>query len=161
MTKFEATMAELERGHAECSRSKNELMELTRTNVQIQLTLFKSMKEEIASMATSCTQLTFEKEQPKQEESVSIQELVAKYMKEQENMVEMSFEGQHESLPSTLKVNKEEESLSYNEEITLRDNEKLEKFQNVENDAQILETLVVNEEESTSPELHEKTMMKL
>ena len=161
MTKFEATMAELERGHAECARSKNQLMELTRTNVQIQLTLFKSMKEEIASMATSCTQLTFEKEQPKQEESVSIQELVAKYMKEQENMVEMSFEGQHESFPSTLKVNKEEESLSYNEEITLRDNEKLEKFQNVENDAQILETLVVNEEESTSPELHEKTMMKL
>ena len=27
----------------------------------------------------------------------------------------------------------------------------------MENDAQILETLVVNEEESTSPELHEKT----
>ena len=69
----------------------------------------------------------------------------------------MSFEGQHESLPSTLKVNKEKESLSYNEEITSRDNEELEKFQNVENDAQILETLVVNEEESTSPELHEKT----
>ena len=27
----------------------------------------------------------------------------------------------------------------------------------MENDAQILETLVVNEEESTSPKLHEKT----
>ena len=71
-------------------------------------------------------------------------------MKEQENMAEMSFGGQHESLPSTLKVNKEEE-------ITLRDNEELEKFQNVENDVQILETLVVNEEKSTSLELHEKT----
>ena len=78
-------------------------------------------------------------------------------MKEQENMVEMSSEGQHESLPSTLKVNKGKESLSYNEEITSRDNEQLEKFQNVENDAHILETLVVNEEDSTSPELHEKT----
>ena len=76
-------MAELERVHAECARSKNQFMELTRTNVQIQPTLFKSVKEEIASMATSCTQLTFEKEQPKQEESMSIQELVAKYMKEQ------------------------------------------------------------------------------
>ena len=72
-------------------------------------------------------------------------------------MAEMSFEGQHESFLSTLKVNKEEESLSYNEEITSRDNEELEKFQNVENDAQILETLVVNEEELTSLELHEKT----
>ena len=115
MTKFEATLAKLERVHVECARSKNQFMELTRTNVQIQPTLFKSVKEEIASMAASCTQLTFEKEQPKQEESMSIQELVAKYMKEQENMVEMSFEGQHESLPSTLKVNREEESLSYNE----------------------------------------------
>ena len=157
MTKFEATVAELERVLAECSRSKNKFMELTRTNVQIHPTLFKSVKEEIASMATSCTQLTFEKEQPKQEERMSIQELVAKYMKEQENMAEMSFEGQRESLPSTLKVNKEEESLSYNEEISSRDNEELEKFQNVENNAQILETLVVNEEMSTSLELHEKT----
>ena len=43
---------------------------------------FKRVKEEMAPMATSCTQLTFEKEQPKQEESMSIQELVAKYMKE-------------------------------------------------------------------------------
>ena len=82
MTKFDATMAELERVHAECARSKNQFMELTRTNVQIKPTLFNSMKEEIAWMATSCTQLTFEKEQPKQEESMSIQELVDKYMKE-------------------------------------------------------------------------------
>ena len=118
-------MAKLERFHDECARSKNQLMELTRTNVQIQPTLCKSMKEEIALMATSCSQLTLEKELPKQEESMSIQELVAKYMKEQENMAEMSFEGQHEGLPSTLKVNKEEESLSYNEEITSRDNEEL------------------------------------
>ena len=50
-----------------------------------------------------------------------------------------------------LRVNIEEENLSYNEEITSRDNEELEKFQAVENDAQIFETLVVKEEEPTSP----------
>ena len=105
MTKLEATMAELERVHAECATSQIQFMELTRANVQIQPTPFKSMKEEMAPMATSCTQLTFKKEQPKQEESMSIQELVAKYMKEQENMATMSFEGLHESLPSTLGVN--------------------------------------------------------
>ena len=48
-------------------------MELTRANVQIQPTSFKSVKEKMAPMATSCTQLKFEKEQPKQEESMSIQ----------------------------------------------------------------------------------------
>ena len=88
---------------------------------------------------------------------MSIEELVAKYMKEQENMATMSFEGQHESSPSTLGVNIEEENLRYNEEITSKDNEELEKFQTVENDAQILETLVVKEDEPTSPESHEKT----
>ena len=76
---------------------------------------------------------------------------MAKSMKEQENMATMSFEGQHESLPSTLGVNIEEEKMRYNEEITSRDNEELEKFQTVENDAQILETLVVKEDEPTSP----------
>ena len=107
-------------------------------------------------MATSCTKLTFKKEQPKQDESMSIQELVAKYMKEQKNTASMSFEGQHEGMPSNLKVSKEEENMSYNEEITSRGNEELEKFQTVENDEQILETLVVKEDEPTSPKSHEK-----
>ena len=114
MTKLEETMAELERVHVECATSQVQFMELTKDNVQIQPMPFKSMKEEMAPLATSCTQLIFEKEQPKQEDSMSIQELVAKYMKEQENMDTMSFEGQCESLPSTLEVNKEEENLSYN-----------------------------------------------
>ena len=131
-------------------------MELTRANVQILPIPFKRLKEKMALMATSCTQLTFEKERPKQEESVSIQELVAKYMKEQENMATMSFEGQHESLPSTLGVNIEEENLNYNEAITSRGNEELEKFQIVENDAQILETLVMKEDGPTSLKSHEK-----
>ena len=125
MTTLEAAMAELKRVHAECATS--------RANVQIQPTPFKSLKEEMAPKATSYTQLGFEKEQPKEEESLSIEELVEKYMKEQENMATMSFEGQHESSPSTLGVNIEEENLRYNEEITSKDNEELEKFQTVEN----------------------------
>ena len=47
-------------------------MELTRANVQIQPTPFKSLKEEMGPIATFGTQLTLEKEQTKQEESTSI-----------------------------------------------------------------------------------------
>ena len=157
MTKLEAAMGKLKRVHVECATSQVQFMELRRANVQIQLAPFQSLKEEMAPKATSYTQLGFEKEQPKEEESMSIEELVAKYMKEQENMATMSFEGQHESSLSTLGVNIEEKNLRYNEEITSRDNEELEKFQTVENDAQILETLVVKEDGQTSPESHEKT----
>ena len=158
ITTLEAAMAELKRVHAECATSQVQFMEMTRANVQIQPTPFKSLKEEMAPMATSGTQLTFEKEQPKEEESMSIEELVAKYMKEQENRVAMSFEGQHESSLSTLGVNLEEESLIYNEEITSRGNKELEKLQRVENDAETLKDLVAKEEKvSTSPESHEKT----
>ena len=92
---------------------------------------------------------------------MSIQELVAKYMKEQENMATMSFEGQHESSPSTLGMNTEEKNFSYNEEITSRGNEELENFQIVENDVHFFETLVVKEDEPTSPESHEKTNDKV
>ena len=81
MTKLETAMAELKRVHAECATSQVQFMELTRANIQIQPTSFKSLKEEMAPMATSGTQLTFKKEQPKEEESMSIEELVAKYMK--------------------------------------------------------------------------------
>ena len=112
----------------------------------------------MAPMATSGTQLTFEKEQPKEDESMSIEELVDKYMNEQENMATMSFEGQHESSPSTLGVNTEEENWIYNEEITSRGNEELEKLQKVEDDdAETSKDLVEKEEkESTSPESYEK-----
>ena len=92
--------------------SQVQFMELTRANVQIQPTPIKSVKEEMAPMATSDTQLTFEKEQPKEEESMSIEELLAKYMKEQDNITTMSFEGQYENFPSTLGVNTEEENWS-------------------------------------------------
>ena len=53
-------------------------MELTRANVQIQHTPFDSLKEEMAPMVTSGTQLTFEKEKPKEKESMSIEKLTAK-----------------------------------------------------------------------------------
>ena len=158
MTKLEAALIEMKRVHAECVTSQVQFMELTRANVQIQHTPFDSLKEEMAPMATSGTQLTFEKEQPKEEESMSIEELVEKYMNEQENMATMSFEGQHESSPSTLGVNTEEENWSYNEEITSRGNEELEKLQKVEDDdAETLKDLVEKEEkESTSLESYEK-----
>ena len=61
-----------------CATSQVQFMELTRANVQIQPTPFKSLKEKMAPMATFGSQLTFEKEQPKEEESMSIEELVAK-----------------------------------------------------------------------------------
>ena len=100
---------------------------------------------------------------------MSIEELVAKYMKGQENMVTMSFKGQHESSPSTLRVNIEEENWSYNVEITSRGNEELEKLQRVENDVETSKDLVAKEEkESTSSKSYEKvkdevvkTMLKM
>ena len=110
MTKLEAALVEMKRVHAECTTSQVQFMELTRANVQIQHTPFDSLKEEMAPMATCGTQLTFDKEQPEEEESMSIKELVAKYMNEQENMATMSFEGQHERSPSTLGVNTKEEN---------------------------------------------------
>ena len=63
---------------------------------------------------TSCTQPTIKKEQPLQEKGMSVQELVVKYMNEGENMVETSFKGQQNYLPSNLEVIKEEENLHYN-----------------------------------------------
>ena len=71
---------------------------------QIQHVPLKCLKEDMTLKATSYTQLGLEKEQPKQEESMSKEELVENYMKEQENMATMSFDGQHESSPSTLGV---------------------------------------------------------
>ena len=112
--------------------------------------------EEMTPRTTSCIQLGIEIEQPPQEKGMSIQELVAKHMNEGKNMVNMSFEGQHESFPSILKVIREEEDLSHNDEITSRNNE-LEKLQRVENDVQELKALVAKEDKSTSWESHERT----
>ena len=85
--------------------------------------------------ATSYTQLRLEKEQLLQEKGMSIQELVAKHMNEGENMAKMSFEGQHESMSFILEVIREEEDLCYNEDITSRNNEELEKLTRGDDDA--------------------------
>ena len=131
---------------AKLAKSRDELiMEKTRINIQIQLVPLKRLDEEMTPRATSCTQLGIESQQPSQDKGMSIQELVAKHMNEGKNMVNMSFEGQHESSPSILEVIIEEEDLSHNDEITSRNNE-LEKLQRVENDVQDeLKALVVKE----------------
>ena len=100
--------------------------------------------------ATSYTQLGLEKEQLLKEKGMSIQELVAKHMNEGENIAQMSFEGQHESISFILEVIIEEEDLSYNEEITSRGNEEFEKLQRVENDAENSNDLVTKEEEEST-----------
>ena len=86
---------------------------------------------------------------------MGIQELVAKHMNKGKNMVEMFFEGQHESLPSLFEVIKEQ-SLNYNENVTSRSKDELEKITKVEDDAQNLRILVVKKDEPTSLESQEK-----
>ena len=88
---------------------------------------------------------------------MSIQELVAKHMNGEENMAKMSFEGQHKSLPSILEVNKEDEHLSCNKDITSRRKEELEKLTRGDDDVQDLKAIVVMEDEPTSPESHDTT----
>ena len=83
-----------------------------------------------------------------------IQELVVKHMNEGKNIVEMSFEGKHESLPSLLKVIEEEYS-SYNEVVTSRSKEELEKLTKGDDDEQDLKAFFVMEDEPTSPESHD------
>ena len=108
-------------------------------------------------MVTSYTKTKFEIHQHLQEEEMSIQELVAEHLNKEKNRVQMSFEGQHESLPNILEVNIEEENMNYNKNITLRSNEELVKPLRVENEANKLKALVVMEDEPTSPKSHEKT----
>ena len=86
---------------------------------------------------------------------MSIQELVAKHMNVGENMAKMSFEGQHENLPSIFEVIREEENLSYKKEITSRNNEKLDKLIRGDDDAQDLKAFIVMEDEPTSIESYD------
>ena len=52
-------------------------------------------------------------------------------------------------------IREEEGGLSYNKDITLRNNEELEKLIRGDDDAQDLKALVVMEDEPTSPESHD------
>ena len=124
-------------------------------NIQIHPIPPRHLKEEMTPKATSYIQLRLKKEQPLQEKGMSIQELVAKHMNEGENMAKMSFEGEHESLPSILEVIREEEDLSYNKDITSRNNEELDKLTRGDDDAQDLKAFVVMEDEPTSPKSHD------
>ena len=89
---------------------------------------------------------------------MSIQELVAKHMNEKVNMAKMSFEGQHESLPSILEViiEKIKKGLHYKEDVTSRSKDEHENITKVEDDAKNLRILVVKEDEPTSPKSQEK-----
>ena len=84
---------------------------------------------------------------------MSIQELVAKHMNGKVNIAKMSFDGQHESLPSILEVIREEkEGLHYKEDLTSRSKDEHENITKVEDDAQNLRILAVKEDEPTSSE---------
>ena len=84
---------------------------------------------------------------------MSIQELVAKHMNEKVNIAKMSFDGQHESLPSILEVIREEkEGLHYKEDVTSRSKDEHENITKVEDDAQNLRILAMKEDEPTSSE---------
>ena len=137
------------------------------TNVQIQPIPLERLEEEMTLWATSYTQTKIEIYQPLQNEEMSIQELMAKHMNEEKNMAKMSFEGQHESLPFLFEVI-EEEYLSYNEDIISRSKEELKKITREDDNAQDSKTLVVMEDEPTSPESHKmikyevlKTILKM
>ena len=109
-------MAELAKTMAEMPKEEASV------NIQIQPIPLKHLKEEMTPKAISYTQLVLKKEQSLQEKEISIQELVAKHINEGENMDKMSFEGQHERLPSILEViREEEEDLSYNKGISLQE----------------------------------------
>ena len=165
MTNLEATMAELRRSQAQFTEkvntppqeesivkrgvdelaiamaklAKSTMAEIPKkeasVKVQIRPIPLKSLEEENTPKVISCTKSTLKKEQPLQEKGMSVQELVENYINEGENMVEMSFKGQQKNLPSNLEVIKEEKNLLYNEDITSRNDEELEKLQRVQNDA--------------------------
>ena len=128
----------------------------TRTNVQIQPIPLEGLEKKQTPRVTSCTQLEMELRQPLMEKGMSIQELIEKHMNEGKNMVELSFEGQHESLSSILEVIEKEDS-SYNEVVTSRSKEELEKIIRGDDDVQDLKALVVMEDEPTSLESHDTT----
>ena len=108
---FESEVDELAITRAKLAKCRAKLLKgETRTNVQIQPIPLESLEKKKTTRVTSCTQLEMELQQPPMEMGMSIQELMAKHMNEGKNMVEMSSEGQHESLSSLLKVIEEEDS---------------------------------------------------
>ena len=91
-------MAELANSMAELPKEK------TRVYVQIKPIPLKNLEKKKTPRATFYTQLEIKIQQPPQEKGMSIKELVAKLINKGKNMVEISFEGQHDNFPSILKV---------------------------------------------------------
>ena len=96
-------------------------------NVQIHPIPLENLEKKKTPKATSYTQLEIETQQSPKDEGMSIQELVAKHMNEEKHMVEISFERQCEIFLPFLEVIIEED-FSYDEDITSRNNEELEKL---------------------------------
>ena len=138
---FESEVDELAITMAKLAKCRAKLLKgETKTNVQIQPIPLESLEKKKTPRVTSCTQLEMELQQPPMEKGMSIQELVSKHKNEGKNMVEMSFEGQHERLPSLFELIKEE-ILNYNEDAISRSKDELEKITKVEDDAKKFENL--------------------
>ena len=92
---LENKVDELAISMVELAKSRTELfMQETKADVQFQCIPLNSLEETMIPKAISYSQSTIKKEQPLKEKGISVQELVAKYMNEGENMVETSFKGQ-------------------------------------------------------------------
>ena len=139
---FENKLDELVISMAELAKARAKLcMEETKANVQFRSMPLKSLEETIAPKATSHIQSEIKIEQHPQRKKLSIEELMAQYMKKE----------QQKSFPTNLDEKPEKEDVEHKEDITLKSGGELEKLQRVENDAHELKELVVREDESTSP----------
>ena len=133
---------------AELAKTRAELcMEETKVNVQFQSIPLKSLKETITPKATSHTQFEIKIEQHPQRKKLSIEELIAQYMKKK----------QQRSFPTNLDEKSEKEDVEHKEDITLKSSGELEKLQRVEDDAHELKELVARKYELTSLESHDTT----
>ena len=99
-------MAEWRRVQVELAKSRTEVsMEETKANAQFKSIPLKSLEKTMTLKATSHTQVVTKIEQPPHLKDMSIEELVAQYMNEE----------QQRSLPNILKVKPEKEDVDNNE----------------------------------------------
>ena len=145
---FENEVDELSISMVELAKNRAELcMEEIKASVQFQSIPLKSLEETITPKATSHTQSEIKIEQHPQRKELSIEELMAQYMKKE----------QQRSFPTNLDEKPEKEDVKHKVDITLKSGGELEKPQRVEDDAHELKELVTREDEPTSPESHDTT----
>ena len=107
---FENEVGELAISMAEFPKTRVELcMEETKANVQFKSIPLKSLEETITLKATSHTQSEIKREQNPQRKEFRIEELVAQYMKKE----------QQRSFPSNLDEKPKKEDVEHKEAITL------------------------------------------